>query len=100
MDKAIREGLAAGESFERILERAGEDLHAQVDCLAEASRKLFLPPAPYYSVLMNGCLERGRDLSHGLKYNNFGIHGAASANAADALAAVKTLIFDEKPHRA
>ena len=96
VDKAIRKGLAAGESFERILERTGDDLRAQVNQLAEASRKLFLPPAPYYSVLMNGCLECGRDLSHGLKYNNFGIHGAASADAADALAAVKALVFDEK----
>ena len=96
VDKAIRNGLAAGESFERILERVGDELRAQVTVLAEASRRLFLPPAPYYSVLMDGCLERGRDLSHGLKYNNFGIHGAASANAADALAAVKTLVFDEK----
>jgi formate C-acetyltransferase len=35
-------------------------------------------------------------LSHGLAYNNFGIHGAASANAADALAAVQTLVFEEQ----
>jgi pyruvate-formate lyase len=96
VDQAIRKGLAAGDSFQRILERTGEDLRAQVAALAEASRKLLLPPAPYYSVLMNGCLERGRDLSQGLKYNNFGIHGAASANAADALAAVKTLVVDEQ----
>ena len=45
---------------------------------------------------MNGCLERGCDLSRGLKYNNFGIHGACSSNAADALAAVKTLVFEEQ----
>ena len=95
VDKAIRTGLAAGEPFERVLERISTDMKAQVKVLAEASRKLFLPPAPYYSVLMDDCLERGRDLSHGLKYNNSGIHGAASANAADALAAVKTLVFDE-----
>jgi pyruvate-formate lyase len=95
VDHAIRAGLTAGEPFERILQRVGDDLHAQVDALAESSRRLFLPPAPYYSVLMEGCLERGRDLSYGLKYNNFGIHGAASANAADALAAVKTFVFDE-----
>jgi formate C-acetyltransferase len=95
VDKAIRTGLAADEPFERILERVSADMKAQVKGLAEASRRLFLPPAPYYSVLMDDCLERGRDLSHGLKYNNFGIHGAASANAADALAAVKTLVFDE-----
>ena len=96
VDLAIRAGLAAGDSFPALLERTRADLHVQVARLAEASRRLLLPPAPYYSVLMNGCLERGHDLSHGLKYNNFGIHGAASANAADALAAVKTLVFDEK----
>lgn len=96
VDKAIRAGLAAGDSFEKILERIGADLKAQVKVLAEASRKLFLPPAPYYSVLMDGCLEQGRDLSRGLKYNNFGIHGAASSNAADALAAVKTLVLEKK----
>jgi formate C-acetyltransferase len=95
-DAAIRAGLAAGDSFERIMKRVGDNLQSQVNALAEANRKLMLPPAPYYSVLMNGCLERGRDVSLGLKYNNFGIHGAASANAADALAAVRTFVFDEK----
>jgi formate C-acetyltransferase len=45
---------------------------------------------------MEGCLSSGRDLSRGLKYNNFGIHGAASANAADALAAVKQFVFDDQ----
>ena len=63
--------------------------------LARAYDSLLLPPAPYYSVLMDGCLEAGKDLSQGLKYNNFGIHGAASANAADALAAVKRLVYDQ-----
>ena len=95
-DRAIRAGLQAGEGFERILERAGADLAEQVRGLAETSRKLLLPPAPYYSVLMDGCLERGRDLSHGLKYNNFGVHGAGSANAADALAAVRALVYDQR----
>jgi pyruvate-formate lyase len=95
-DKAIREGLAAGDSFEGILERTRADLRTQVNGLAKASRRLLLPPAPYYSVLMDGCLETGRDLSLGVTYNNFGIHGAASASAADALTAVRTLVFDEK----
>ena len=45
---------------------------------------------------MQGCLEQGRDVCDGLKYNNFGIHGAGSANAADALAAVKKFIFEEQ----
>jgi pyruvate-formate lyase len=94
-DRAIRAGFQAGEGFDQILKRAGVDLAEQVRCIAEASRNLLLPPAPWYSVLMDGCLERGRDLSHGLKYNNFGVHGAGSANAADALAAVRTLVYDQ-----
>jgi len=94
VDKAVRAGLAAGEPFEKILDRVAADMTHQVTTLAEASRKLLLPPAPYYSVLMDDCLERGRDLSQGLAYNNSGIHGAASSSAADALAAVKTLVFE------
>src|SRR5450756_1415247 len=96
VDHAIRNGLATGESFDQMLASVGRDLHAQVAALARTSRKLLLPPAPCYSVFMNGCLERGCDLSLGLKYNNSGIHGAGSANAADALAAVKAFVFDEQ----
>jgi len=95
-DKAIRDGLAAGDSFEGILERTRADIFAQVDAVMARSGNIILPPAPYYSVLMNDCLERGRDLSKGATYNNLGIHGACSANAADALAAVKFFVFDER----
>ncbi len=96
VDIAIREGLAANESFEAILDRVAGNLRVQVNPLVDSYRGLLLPPAPYYSVLMNDCLEQGCDLSRGLKYNNFGIHGACSANAADALAAVKKLVFEKQ----
>jgi formate C-acetyltransferase len=95
-DQAIRAGLLKHESFESILERTAKHIKEQVRDLVSGYSSLLLPPAPYYSVLMDGCLERGRDLSCGLKYNNFGIHGAASSSAADALAAVRSLVFTEK----
>lgn len=94
-DAAIRQGLAQGESFDAIMVHVGDEITAQVQHLLDAYRKLILPPAPYYSVLMDGCLESGRDLSTGCKYNGFGIHGAHAANAADALSAVKALVFEE-----
>lgn len=100
VDQAVRMGLGHGETFESIQDRVRRNIRQQVDQRVEDYRKLFLPPAPYYSVLMEGPLESGRDLSQGLKYNNFGLHGAASANAADALAAVKRFVFDEKSIRA
>ncbi len=96
VDQALREGVAAREGFEAICSRVARNIGEQLQRLVGDYSKLLLPPAPYYSVLMDGCLERGRDLSCGLKYNNFGVHGAGSANAADALAAVKRFVFDEK----
>jgi len=95
VDQAIRSGLADSASFDEILTRTAANIQVQVHALAEAYSRLLLPPAPYYSVFMRGCLESGRDLSQGLKYNNLGLHGAGSANAADALAAVKQFVYDE-----
>jgi pyruvate-formate lyase len=95
VDCAIRQGLAAGDDMPEILDHAHENMAEQVEKLVSAYRNLLLPPAPYYSVLMDGCMETGRDLSRGLKYNNFGIHGACSSNAADALAAVDRFVFNE-----
>jgi formate C-acetyltransferase len=94
-DRAIRKGLQRDESFASILANAGEEIAGQVQALVDDYRKLLLPPAPWYSVLMDGCIERGRDLSTGLQYNNFGLHAAAAANAADALAAVRHFVFDQ-----
>jgi formate C-acetyltransferase len=54
-------------------------------------------PAPFISTLVNPCIERGRDLTRGgAKYNNFGAHGAGMSTAADALAAIKKVIFEDK----
>lgn len=96
VDVAIRAGLAAGEGLEAILDRVETEMGCQVEDAVSRYRRLLLPPAPYYSVLVDGCLESGRDLSQGLKYNNFGIHGACSANAADALAAVNQRVLKER----
>jgi formate C-acetyltransferase len=95
VDQAIRDGVAVGEDFDRIVDRVRVHVREQVDRLADAYSRLLLPPAPYYSIFMQGSLEQCRDVCEGLKYNNFGIHGAGSANAADALAAVKKFIFEE-----
>lgn len=96
VDQAVRAGLREHDSFDGILARVSCNIRDQVQDLVDEYARLLLPPAPYYSVLMDGCLESGRDLSYGLKYNNFGIHGAASSNAADALAAVRRIVFQEK----
>jgi formate C-acetyltransferase len=95
VDQAIRSGLDADEGFAAILARTRQNIREQTLRRVEEYRHVILPPAPWYSVLMSDCIERGQDLSKGALYNNFGIHGAGAANAADALTAVKRFVFDE-----
>jgi len=96
VDSAMRAGFKTVDDFEGILELLSANIAQQTNKLVRAYNQLLLPPAPYYSVLMTDCLEQAKDLSQGAIYNNFGIHGAGSANAADALAAIEQFVFDEK----
>jgi formate C-acetyltransferase len=80
------------------MDRARDNVKAQVELAAEkAEQRLEPAPSPFYSVLMYNCLETGRDISDGgVKYYNYGIHGSGSSNAADALAAVRKFVFEDK----
>lgn len=96
-DKAIREGLACNESFARIMDRTKTNVKDLVDKIVASHETRHFAPSPFYSVLLHGCLELGRDCTDGgVRYTNIGIHGAGSANAADALAAVKKAVYEEK----
>ncbi len=93
-DLAIRGGLAAGDPFEGILERTRRHIADQVRERTAPYERLAWAPAPWYSVLMSDALERGIDHGRGAKYRNLGIHGAAAASAADALAAVQRHVYE------
>jgi pyruvate-formate lyase len=96
VDEGLRASVEAGAGFDGILEQVSASIQRQTMNLVKAYNQLVLPPAPYYSVLMTNCLEQGKDLSQGAAYNNFGIHGAGSANAADALAAIRQFMFEDQ----
>ncbi|MBC7230997.1 MAG: hypothetical protein H5T74_11490 [Actinobacteria bacterium] len=53
-------------------------------------------PTPYLSALVGGCAESGRDITGGgARYNFITVEGVAFATAADSLAAVKKLVYEE-----
>lgn len=54
-------------------------------------------PSPLLSSVIDGCLEKGIDVTAGgAHYNLSGIQAIQCANIADSLAALKTLVYDEK----
>ena len=53
-------------------------------------------PTPFTSALMEGCIERGRDMLVGMKYWIPGHYERGLTNAANALAAIEEVVFKRK----
>lgn len=64
--------------------------------MTEAVKNLYIEPTPFQSILMQDCLENGKDISGGARYNNYGFHGTGLSCAADQIAAVDSLVFRKK----
>jgi pyruvate formate-lyase/glycerol dehydratase family glycyl radical enzyme len=67
----------------------------RVNDLADAGRARW-EPVPYLSALVDGCLDSGKDSNAGgARYNFLTVEGVSLATAADSLAAVKKLVFED-----
>ncbi len=74
-----------------MVDRMVEDLR-----IMEAGNRLY-HPTPFSSMLVDGCLEKGKDLTEGgALYNASGIQGVGVADVADALAALDEVVFTKQ----
>ena len=97
-DRAIRSGLKAGDDFDGIMKRLEEAFEEQAKGFKLVCEKeWYFLPDPILSLFSKNTLASGRDLNNGGgSHYHYGCHGCGSSNAADALAAVKYLIFEKK----
>ncbi len=95
-DSIIREKLGAADSMEALLNYVKSAIKASVDETFAGLHDLYIIPSPYMSLFFEGCLEDKKDITLGNRYNNFGLHGTGLAPAADMLAAVEQVVFEEK----
>ena len=80
-------------SFYTLVE---QEIQKEVNAIYEKHRNLYIIPSPMMSLLMDGTIERAKDISEGSYYNNYGIHGTGIATATDTLAALKKYYFEEQ----
>jgi formate C-acetyltransferase len=108
--KDVRLGLQLGpktgnplnfSTFDQFYEAFKVQVHALLDRairannLADALRVKY-EPVPYLSLLVDGCAESGKDCrAGGAKYNFITIESLGLATAADSLAAVKKLVYED-----
>ena len=82
-DKVIRANL--DKDFDTLIANLKKEITSECDKIRESIHDVWFVPSPFMDLLRDG-----------KKYNNFGIHGSGIASAADALAAVKKFVYDEK----
>ncbi len=67
----------------RIMEKGNRDYH----------------PTPFSSLLVDGCIEKGLDVTAGgAFYNSSGVQGVGLADVADSLAAIDEVVFNQKKY--
>jgi len=97
VDRAIRNGLRQKESYRQILDRVPGEIRTLFREEQANIRDPFFLPNPLFSSFCGECLNRGKDLHFGGgDHFHYGCHGCGSSSAADSLAAVGKLVFEEK----
>lgn len=94
MEQAVKENLHTSADFASLMESVKRNIAKIADRCMEATTNLYLFPAPFLSLMMEGCEEKGQDISLGGTYNNFGFHGTGIATAVDALAAIGKYVYN------
>ncbi len=93
--RALQEDLIGAVTFEDFLSAVCRRVREEAQRLTESVSPLFILPAPFLSILEEGCIESGRDVSLGNVYNHYGIHGVGLSTAVDSLAAIRRFVYEE-----
>lgn len=97
VNRVIHEKLCECESFDELMQFVKDGIKSECNAIIQSVYGSIARPQPLLSIFMDGCIENLSDMwNGGTKYKNFGCHGAGIANAADALCAVKTCVFEKK----
>ena len=97
INRAIHNGLLECESFDALLGKVRKEIAEECDRMIRERNQKGLPVQFFQSIFFDGCMESLTSMwQGGTKYHNFGAHGMGIATAADALAAVKKQVYEEK----
>ncbi len=107
VDKGVQVGVRTGElqefdTFEKFYNAYKAQMNYFIKLLVNADNSIDMAhsklcPLPFQSCMIEDCIGKGKSLQEGgAVYNFTGPQGFGIANMADALMAVKTLVYDKK----
>ena len=99
-----RWGIMTGEpewfnTYAKLFNAFKVQMKHQIDMVTSYVNRSMLSPSPFYSSMMEGTMESGRDFDEwGAKYNETDFQLAALSNAADSLYAIRKLVYEDKEY--
>lgn len=97
VELATNEQLSKCEKFEDFLDEVKKYIEKECREIVLSVINNQERCSPYLSVFIEGCIEKGLDISQGgAIYNNYGAHGVGISTAADIIAGVKKAVYDDK----
>lgn len=101
LSRAVREAtdlyLKDCATFDAFLSKVRQQVQVRSDYAVEKSNEKRPNPTPYLSAFVQGCMDKGKDVTWGgPKYNNYGMFGVGIASGADSLAAIEQAVFVQK----
>jgi pyruvate formate-lyase/glycerol dehydratase family glycyl radical enzyme len=94
--------LTTYKTFQELEDAFARQIDYFMDRMVECVTKVeqmheALLPTPFLSAVIDDCMTTGRDVTQGGAHYNFaGVQAIQVANVADSLAAIKSLVYDEK----
>ena len=84
-------------TYEKFFNAVKVQLKHHIDSVSSYANRAMLSPSPFYSSMMEGTLESGKDFDEfGTIYNETDFQLSSLSNAADALYAIRRLVYQEK----
>jgi len=92
----LTEHLAKTDTFEELMQHVIEGIEAACDDLMMRANQKCPLASPYLSAFIDGCIRDAKDHTQAGKYHNYGSHGIGLSTAADSLAAVRKVVYEDK----
>lgn len=102
LDQTLQKNLASADSFDELVKAYKDDVADIVieiaqDVNADQEVKAKLRPQPMRSLLMDDCIDNGREFNAGgARYNWSVVNVAGLGNTIDSLAAIREVVFEKK----
>lgn len=86
-------------SYEKLFNAFKVQMKHIIDMTTSYLNRAMISPSPFYSSMMEDCLANGKDFDeYGVRYTETDFQLAALSNAADALYAIRKLVYEDKEY--